>query len=1787
MTKDETKLRLFGQEDQQLKDPGELYSGGSRNVKIRDAVKVESKRAAGTDELVLEGLANDDVLELTFENGYKRWMTVAEIKEKFSSSVSRSEGTDELLIPQHFPSDDPAERGMAAWVLKALRVLKFDPSKGLMKEATEKIDQERIMPQPGLYCFSHGLDQEGKDISTEDLVSKEPLLIFLHGTFSSTNGSFGKLEENVWKNLKNEYGERIFGLDHRTLSASPIQNALDLVRVLPEGAKLHLVSHSRGGLVGELLCRSIRSDGKDPFDEDDIEFKHSSKEKEQLKELSIELKKKKPKIERFVRIAGAAGGTTLASGRLDRWLEVLINVIGKVTGASATIAYDVITDILLDLKKQSHEPEAIPGVACLLPKSAMVRMLNRSDFKVDADLSVIAGDTLGKDILQNLGVAITNLFFLEDHDLVVHTRSMYGGAKRVKKARYFFLPSPEINHFKYFENEETASRIQEALLDDLESLEQFIPLHEARRIEAAPRGEITKRSYQKRSGVPQPVVYVLPGIMGTHLSVNDKRIWLNYLELAGGGFANLDIAAQNIEPDAPMASTYLHLIEYLSATHQVIPFAYDWRKSIIDAAHNLGVEIAAKFKETDQPIRIVAHSMGGLVARAMFALHPNVWEEFKKRDGSRLLLLGTPHQGAYVIPQLLMGKDRTLKLLDLLDFHHSKKELLQWIVQFPGVLELLPFDDDQANYFSTDHWDELFSLTKEKLALPDQVDLDKAKNFSRVLDSSPTDPEKMAYVAGWAPKTPCGIRIKDDKGNNNLHFLGTDEGDGRVPWRTGIPAGMPVWYMEAAHGDLPNNKPDFPAIFELLAYGKTRLLPNTPQHASRAGQREYPLVDDQPLVFPDQIDLEQAVMYAAPARLEGPREKPIQVSVAHGNLAFCENPIAVGHYVGDPLVSAESALDHYLDGRLTTYHELGIYPGELGSALVILNPEKKPGGAIIVGLGKVGELSPKKMQDTFVTTLMKFAVQTIEGKPDAEKIEIEFDSLLVGTGDGELSIINSIDAILESVVLVNQSLAQMPSSRKARITKVQFVELYKDRVIEATRALLNYPKKERYNINNEVQTLEGGWHRAYYQEAPGWWNRMHIRKGYGQSLIFTLPTSRARSEESKLTVQWDNMEKLIEQAVNSTHWNWRLASSMFELLFPNRVKASLSDLSDIVLVVDATSARYPWELIYDRRIGSENPMVVDMGLIRQLTTPVFRTQVIDVNNRNVMVIGNPANTPKEFVDLQGAEQEANSVAKLLEKDDYNVKSLIGKRTVEIMTQLFSDDYRILHLAGHGVFEYVRPENRKNPDEQRKITGMVLGDGVFLTANEINQMMRVPELVFINCCFLGKIDPKDDAKTEQEKAQSYARHEFAASLAQRLIEMGVKAVVAAGWAVDDAAAVIFAETFYAYMLGGGMFGEAVKQARAETFKSHGDRTNTWGAYQCYGDPAYKLTKLDKDDLDKDEQRFVDLEEAIVEVNNLIEDAKTTSFQGLDRLKERLEEIKEDIKGINNSWLNDATLNEALGRAYGDIDQFEPAVYHYGIALKHHSAKATIKASEQQANLRARLAVAVSNQGENKRAQKLIKVSLRQLEKLNTTFGETTERVSLLGSAYKRQAQITKGKTCQSALKKMEEFYEKAWEINQKTYPLANMLTAQAVQYWVGIEKNKTFNQDDLELAVELMTQKLKKQPHDFWAAIENADAILLQYLLEGSTKNLQDEELKGKSMEDIDLAEIYFTPWKRYGTARELGSVIEHLKFLVMLFEPGHGSFPHNYKTRKTQRGKFYRELSSVINKLNELVNQNS
>ena len=1008
--------------------------------------------------------------------------------------------------------------------------------------------------------------------------------------------------------------------------------------------------------------------------------------------------------------------------------------------------------------------------------------------------------------------------------------------------------------------------------------------------------------------------------------------------------------------------------------------------------------------------------------------------------------------------------------------------------------------------------------------------------------------------------------------------------------------------MHVPHGDMANHKESFATIYELPQEAKTmRPSQNRPQQAR--AMTELDILPEEPSqTFPAQENLKHVVPGTQPVPPAEPAARPVKVSVAHGNLSFCQNPVAVGHYEGDGIFNAEKALDYHLNGRLSTRHRMGRYPGLEGTAEVLLDQgSPKAGGAIIVGLGKAGELSPRKLTQCFANAMREYGIMAAEQKIQDSDGELAVSTLLIGAGGMGLSIANSVDAILSGVLQANKSFAQEEGDlQKVRIAEVQFIELFKDQAILAARALKAYEDKPaEFAVEpRRLHSLRGGAQRLFYEEPPGWWSRIYVRAGSDDSLIFMLPSDRARAEESQQGMQKSSIDALVRQAVRSPNWDQSLASSMFELMIPNRLKGSFRDLSNVLLVLDPPAAHYPWELIYDRRAGQDKPLVIRVGLIRQFSTGTFQERVVDVKNKNVLVVGNPADTAS-FADLPGAKKEASLVVEKFKEADYNVVAEIKTGSNSIMNSLFAQDYRILHLAGHGVHR--RSIRRAENEAAKTYTGMLLGNNIFLTANEIRNKIDIPELVFINCCHLGTLDPPERATAPEspeqasnptqelatsESAELAANltqelatpeyNELAASLSQELIEMGVKAVIAAGWAVDDDAALTFADVFYDQLLGGAMFGDAVKAARIKTYNRHKDRTNTWAAYQCYGDPAYRLL-VKKDGGARSSDKFVDIEEAVVEIRRLSGSAKTASAERIASLREGLLNLHKKINNEWPDWLKDSGLQEALGEAFGEVYLFDQAIENYQLALDNKKCAASIKAVEQLANIRTRMAVQIfdTNPNHYEEARSIIEAQIERLTSLMEVISQNSERWSLVGSSYKRLAQISGSRSPEAAdfaLQKMEEAYEQAGGPEKDSlYPLTNLLAARLLRLLRTndpdvIKKALPELKSLAEKAIKMAETEKRKSSDDFWASIGNADAILIGLLvkyLESRWKKLREEQFD-------ELAQDYKSTWRRYGSARELNSVIDQYALLAAALG---GIDAH--KKLAVQLGKILESLKSI------------
>lgn len=1800
-------------------------------------------------------VAPDEVVRVEYDNGLVLWMRADDLlRERGRKAVARggdgSEVWDLDTTARVGLLDGAAdggasrgtERGMVGLGIKVLEFFGVDLHKKSAAVIGKAFEERQLKGATPGRLYRCNLASNAAMVPVADgaktLPGKEPLLVFLHGTMSSVKGSFGDL----WKDAKDDggqaaaareaikgrYGSHVYAFEHRTLTESPIANALALVEQLPDDAVLHLVSHSRGGLVGELLCLAERDRANDPLepallktlfaadrtiaeqlglgplDGDAAKARDAAyaDDRERLAKLVAALDAKRIVIKRFVRVACPARGTTLASGRLDRWLSVINLLTGN--GLVSDVA-----DFLFAVVKQRTDPRTLPGVEAMMPGSALTRLLQHPSLVTAADLSVIGGDVEGDGLWSQLKLLAVDWFYGAEHDLVVNTGSMMGGLRRRDgAARFQRDQGPAVTHFNYFGNRKSLGWMLAGLAREDGTTGGFEPIAAA--VHEEPRWRSAVRA-SRSATTPRPIAVVVPGTMGSALNVKGQPVWLAYWALLRGGLGDIGWGASDVEPVDLLDDFYGPLLEHLARTHRVEIHPYDWRDSVREAAKHLAAKLEGLLldaERTGQPVHIVAHSMGGLVTRAMIAdggAGTRVWRRITALPGSRFMMLGTPNLGSHEAVRWLTGFNPTQAKLTLLDLTRGVNGVIDVVRRFPGVVELLPFDVQPNPYAQVSTWKRLKAELGAGWTPVEEPLLRGAGTTWSLIRSSPVDAKFMVYVAGHQRATVVDHQLVDDEqffgSRKKIEWIATGEGDGTVTWASGRLPDVPMYYApDTGHDQLCSNTDDrriFRGYVELLTTGRTDQLSMTPPGRARAAgvaaERfvlpPLPVADD----IPDEAAVRSLGFGGSRPRKRGAAtiHSVIEVSVRHGDLAYARHPVLVGHYHGDTIVSAEAALDRRLQGAFNRRLDLGLYPGRAGTHAVFFNEhaDRSPKGAIVVGLGQVGELSPTRLETGVRDALLEYALQLVfrpplPGQPADGPRRARVSCLLVGTGAGSLQLRDSIEAMLRGALAANRKLEDAQLDRRVLIDQVSILEIYEDVAIGAAKELatvLENPElamRLRWN-GRSVEEGEGRRARRRFGADQSWWQRIEIvEEPKADRLRFIATADRARAEETLATGQLRLADAFIAQASASATANADVAKTLFEMLLPNRLKESAPDQRDIVLLLDAASARFPWELLEDRWSPTGRPPAVTGGMVRQLKTAEFRAQPAHALENTVLVVGNPdLDEWHGFVDLPGARREAERVRDVFGRQGYNTLASIDEKAQAIVSALHSNAWRVLHLAGHGEHEFPLTEEAEAPvaaaiqaeaaetaealgvtvrpaPGNKRVSGMVIGRNTFLTPGDVRQLRHVPELVFINCCHLGK--------TQRRRSADFNR--LAANLGVEFIHMGVKAVIAAGWAVDDDAALTFAETFYDHLLAGETFGDAVLAGRRATWSAH-PGANTWGAYQCYGDPGFRLQRADRKPAGGSEPPFFAPAELVAELRNLVEAARMRSKEqddaavaqwlrgSVDALLARVP-AHEREKG-SEGWMGRADVAAALGFAYGEVKLFTEAVQWLEDALKSTHGECPVKAVEQCANfqvrlaaqawadLRAAAAAGTATPDLQRRQAELagdIEAAIRELDLINLR-ARNTERLALLGSACKRLAWVqTEHRPRVEALLNMAQYYREAHddETGDRCYAFVNwaiaclLLEALDPEYARG-DWHRALA-DQCERQAELTGQRNEAHP-SLWLGTGLGDLELVQMLLASGDKDACVRRAQR-------AATLYAAAFSRGASPREVASISEHLDF---------------------------------------------
>ena len=286
-----------------------------------------------------------------------------------------------------------------------------------------------------------------------------------------------------------------------------------------------------------------------------------------------------------------------------------------------------------------------------------------------------------------------------------------------------------------------------------------------------------------------PVV-VIPGYYGSKLaeSSSGSTVWLTALGL---GTADVTLRSLRLDPNNPdrvvpvglfdeipilpflSVSVYKNLTNFIRTDLNLscVEFFYDWRKSMETAADRLANLLSRLRNQGAAEVDLVAHSLGGLVARTLLQKH--VGNRNDLPDIRWLITLGTPHKGMFKTFQALTTGLQT--------FTFPAAGVRDMARGFPSAYELLPSDPARPLFFTRNDDGSLSGASAFKVS--GWCESNSMMSFLRQAETCVSSflPDQLPVKTCFIYGTRVGTTTRATFDGSRVAFEDSEEGDGTVP----------------------------------------------------------------------------------------------------------------------------------------------------------------------------------------------------------------------------------------------------------------------------------------------------------------------------------------------------------------------------------------------------------------------------------------------------------------------------------------------------------------------------------------------------------------------------------------------------------------------------------------------------------------------------------------------------------------------------------------------------------------------------------------------------------------------------------------------------------------------------------------------------------------------------------------------------------------------------------------------------------------------------------------------
>lgn len=958
-------------------------------------------------------------------------------------------------------------------------------------------------------------------------------------------------------------------------------------------------------------------------------------------------------------------------------------------------------------------------------------------------------------------------------------------------------------------------------------------------------------------------VLILPGIMGSRLSVArqpfDDLIWFDPFSIRRGGLAHLSYpgaAGKRVVASGVILLTYLTLkLRLALAGFDADFFPYDWRLPLADLGGKLADKLAAERASSSRKVMLVAHSMGGLVARAALP-------HLRRRniaEPDRVVMLGTPNAGSYAPVQAFRGKSGTVEKIDGIDKVHNAEQLAGIFGGFPGLLHMIPATTiSSSNLFDLAAW-PTSGVRPERtlLAAADQAQ-----------GTLPADFSELVLVCGVNRDTVVDARIEGDE----FVYSCSRDGDGTVPLASVRLPSVPAYYVEAEHGALPNDGRVQAALPSLLDTGQTEKLPNeyTPSRSGLRTVSESQLAaaaraqapSDRPSIRQARHLLDE---FAAPARVTDGfagavtavstsprarrhssqritvgrgRQHRLDITLARGSITASDaSCYAIGVFKNVEHGGSGAAVNDALDGALADFVRRRMFGANVGEISVLPRGRHmmRAECVAVAGLGPFDRFDPSVLEIAGENLMRTCAAARIDdlatvlvGAGSMTSPEVALGSLLTGMFQGlrdadrgrrfrSLTICETDD---QRFAAVRDELFRLTATDLCDDFEVEVQEAeLRSPVTRGVEAELPSRQRKAYLIVRHDRDLEG---RETFTSSV-------LPTGAGAAVAagrrVVEGTDKASSQLDALLAELPQIGNLTVEGLEA------FSEGLTDLVLAPNVRQVLerSNTEHLVIVHDAGASRVPWELL---RVN-EKFLALEGGISHRYEAADFSVAKWSDERRrnatlNVLLVIDPT------ADLAGAVEEGVRIQAILDGMGPGVsyQRLFQQeaRRQKLLDCFSSGEFDVIHYAGHAFFDATVHGQ----------SGLLCADHEVLSGRDLGAVRNLPSLMFFNACEAARIRKAPVRSRSGEALVRATRNaeqvERGLSFAEALLRGGVANFLGTYWPVQDKAAAAFGPEFYRLLMSGAALNDALSAGRAAAKAA---KSNDWADYVFYGDPDFRV------------------------------------------------------------------------------------------------------------------------------------------------------------------------------------------------------------------------------------------------------------------------------------------------------------------------------------------------------------